>query len=81
MKPAMDARGIRAASDQRALARFFIERFNETVQAIESPTNRFVVARTAGTLTAAEWVNEIHPTPDGFGKIAAKVARAMRPHL
>ena len=82
MKPYLDAKGITSASDQRAIAKFMIQRFNETVRALETPNNKFIMVKTAGTLTSkSEWVNEIHPTRDGFGKIARKIADAMRPHL
>jgi hypothetical protein len=41
------------------------------------PTNNLVHVQTQGTLMSGEWANELHPTPDGFKKIAAKFATAI----
>jgi hypothetical protein len=81
MKPFMDDKGIMAASDQKAIAKFMMKRFNETIRPLATGSNGFILVRTPGTLAANEWTNEIHATRDGFGKIAAKIADAMRPHL
>jgi hypothetical protein len=37
----------------------------------------FHATETQGTLAAIEWLNEIHPTPDGFKKIAGRIYQKM----
>lgn len=39
--------------------------------------NNFHMVDTQGTLTSAEWANELHPIPGGFNKIAQKFADAL----
>ncbi|MCF4129310.1 SGNH/GDSL hydrolase family protein [Methylobacterium sp. SyP6R] len=42
-----------------------------------NPANRFHLIDTQGTLSAAEWANELHPGPAGFARIAQIVAAAL----
>ncbi|TPQ32977.1 SGNH/GDSL hydrolase family protein [Bradyrhizobium guangdongense] len=39
--------------------------------------NNFHMVDTQGTLTSAEWANELHPIPSGFNKIAQKFADVL----
>lgn len=76
MKPYMDKKGIPAGNAQEAIAKHMIKRFGETIQAIaRNPTfeKGFRFVNTPGTLTRNGWLNEIHPTKKGFGKIADKI--------
>lgn len=41
-------------------------------------TNGFHLVQTQGTLAPADWANELHPNPEGFGKIAGKFDAALR---
>jgi hypothetical protein len=41
----------------------------------------FVHVRTQGTLSDADWDNELHPTPDGFAAVTAKFVEALRHHF
>ncbi|WP_174800121.1 SGNH/GDSL hydrolase family protein [Methylobacterium currus] len=41
------------------------------------PANLFHLVETQGTLSAAEWANELHPNPAGFARIAKAVATAL----
>ncbi len=45
------------------------------------PSNNFFLIDTQGILTDAEWGNELHPTSDGFGKIAAKFREVLNAHF
>jgi len=42
------------------------------------PANNFVLVDTQGILVPADWANELHPTPEGFMKIAAQFVAALR---
>jgi hypothetical protein len=41
-------------------------------------SNSFILVETQGTLVDADWANELHPYPGGFGKIAAKFVEVLR---
>jgi len=62
-------------------------RYASYPQQLQNEIPNFFVADTQGTLTpgnAADWKNEIHPTPSGFEKIADKIyaeARERVPQL
>ena len=43
----------------------------------DNPANNIVIVSTQGTLQSNEWANELHPTPEGFGKIAGKFKEAL----
>lgn len=76
IKPFMDAKGITAARDQKAIAKFFIKRFNDELKLIADERNApsdFLVAKTPGTLAPGDWLNEIHPDKNGFKKVADKI--------
>jgi hypothetical protein len=43
--------------------------------------NKFILVDTQGTLGPSDWANELHPSPEGFKKIAAKFVDALRFHF
>jgi hypothetical protein len=52
--------------------------FRTMLQALEAdPKNNFHLIDTQGTLSPADWANELHPKPDGFNAIARKFAAAL----
>jgi hypothetical protein len=46
-----------------------------------TPSNLFHVIDTQGTLSAADWANELHPFPAGFAKIAQLFSDALSRHV
>lgn len=72
MQPYMEEKRIRRRADQKAIARFLIERLDDMLETLEVQVDKFVYVRTPGTLRENEWGDEIHPTAEGFGKIADK---------
>ncbi|RME39603.1 MAG: hypothetical protein D6794_03560, partial [Deltaproteobacteria bacterium] len=88
MKPYMDAKGITDAADQKKIADRLMRDFSALLASLKdgvftingSPTGMddFYIAPTQGTLTHAEWANEIHPTPEGFARIAGVVLATIR---
>jgi len=66
----------------RAIARNLIDGLAEVLLDLETQhPDMLIVADTRGTVDPdTEWLNEIHPNPDGFEKIADRIFEEMRPH-
>src|SRR6185437_297023 len=47
----------------------------------DRPPYKFKVIPTQGTLTDADWANELHPYPPGFQMLADKFLTALRSHF
>ncbi len=48
-----------------------VDPFDAVLRQLEAAaTGRTVHAKRCGTLATADWAHEIHPTPNGFKKIA-----------
>jgi hypothetical protein len=77
MKPYLESKGIKKTSDQQEIVWFLLDRFSQMLQLIEQSTDRFYHVRTQGTLKKTEWGDEIHPTKEGFEKIADKIQAAI----
>ena len=76
MYPYLMAKKITDKSDQKNIAKYFMNRFAEMLAEVaKSPVaqSRFQVVNTFGLVKADEWANEIHPTAKGFKKIAKKI--------
>jgi hypothetical protein len=70
MKPFMVKKGIVDPEKQRSTIKEILSAFAMTLTSMESLyPGIFHVANTQGTLNEDEWRDEIHPTPEGFGKI------------
>jgi hypothetical protein len=77
LKPAFDFCGwIDEAECGKVLANM-MRLFSGKLDSIARVTKNFTHVNTLGTLTADQWANELHPTPDGFKLIAAKFAAAI----
>lgn len=85
--PALLAYQIPAA-DWFAVSRYLLDELKRILQSLDLP--QLFVVDTSGTLQPAEpeaegesadWANEIHPTPEGYEKLAAKYAAAIDQHF
>jgi hypothetical protein len=66
----------------KAIVRRALTLFKERLaQLAASPNNKFFLIDTQGILTDSEWGNELHPTADGFAKIAAKFRVVLNSHF
>lgn len=74
MLPHLKEKGITSPIQQKKIISYILGSFQETLIDIEGKySSNFTVVKTQGTLNSNEWRNEIHPTPDGFKKIANKI--------
>jgi hypothetical protein len=55
---------------RRPLIRALIDRLEVLLEGLDDPAAQVHVVRSAGTLTESEWANELHPTPEGFDRLA-----------
>jgi len=74
MYPYFIQKKIKDPDEQRKIVRNMLLRLKSTLQKIEKdyPEN-VVVVNTQGLLQDRHWLNEIHPTSQGFGIIAQKI--------
>jgi len=80
MHPFMQAKEINNPREQRAIAKYFIDRFNDMLAELaRQAQNRkgFVYVDLRGKLRMNEWLNEIHPKSRGFGKLATELDAAI----
>ena len=85
LKPAFEAKGYTSEQFPRAVAamRKLIDRLNEMQANVAGSFGpRVSRIELRGTLTSTlytlDWGNELHPTPDGFVRLAATVAEHIR---
>jgi hypothetical protein len=76
MKRFMDEANIKEEL-QADVIKIFMEKIG--VELLSINRDKFIVVETRGTLLGeSEWLNEIHPTPNGFKAIAHKVFEKMK---
>ncbi len=68
LKAPMDLAQIPSAL-RRPLIRELIDRLETLLKGLDDPVAQVRFVDSSGTLTEAEWANELHPTPDGFDRI------------
>jgi len=62
-----------------AVVKALLVQFNQMLVGLAGRYANIVVVPTQGTLAAeSDWANELHPTPAGFGQMAAKFAAALQ---
>lgn len=70
LKAALDDAKVPVAY-QADCIRYVLDTFTDVLEEISrNNSNVVVLVKSAGTLRAADWANELHPTPAGFEKIA-----------
>jgi hypothetical protein len=74
MHPYLKAADVVDPDDQKAVVHWMLSGFAQMlIELGQQMAPRLIVVNTQGTLQPDEWLNEIHPTPQGFGKIAQKI--------
>lgn len=65
--------------EQEAVIRFMLERFGARLARVQQKyPGKLFVADTQGTLSADQWRNEIHPSPDGFRMISTVIHNTIQ---
>ena len=77
VKKVMDSFAI-PPSLQRAILDQMLARFDDLMIKLEQELPRWRHVRTQGTLAEADWQDELHPTTNGFKKIAARFTAALQ---
>jgi lysophospholipase L1-like esterase len=75
--PSMIEKRIRNRTDQRAIVTWMIDQFAGLLGKVAANADKFQWVDTRGTVQANEWGDEIHPTNEGFRKVAAKFLPAL----
>jgi hypothetical protein len=79
LKPGLDDRGWTDPGKARAIVRQLLVAFDAMLKVFEADAlNNIVYVRTQGTLSDAQWDNELHPTPEGFAPITMRFVDALR---
>ena len=72
LKAALDDARVPAAYQAECI-RHVLNKFTEALEQIaRKNSDRIVLVKSNGTLTAGDWANELHPTQSGFEKIAVR---------
>jgi lysophospholipase L1-like esterase len=75
VQPSLLYRGWTDLTDGKAIIRDALTQFNAMLAKFDAdPQYKFHLVPTQNTLNDADWANELHPTAEGFGKIAQKFA-------
>jgi hypothetical protein len=79
LKPSLDLRGWTDFAAATQVVKEVLQSFDKVLAQLEQQYKNVVYVRTQGTLSpTTDWANELHPTEQGFNKIAAVFLQALR---
>ncbi len=79
LKPSLEFAGYRDLQENRRIVRSALEQFKKKLQDLAADKDyKFTLIDTQGTLTDEDWGNELHPTSDGFKKVAQRFVTSLR---
>ncbi len=81
MSGAVDPAVVVEESQRAAVARWFVDEFNQVVAEVAAVESNFVCVDVRGSVDADEWNDEIHPRSAGFRKVAQRFEAALRPNF
>lgn len=73
----MDDRGSSGAGGA-AIVKALLQQFARMLDSLQASASNFRHVKMQGMLSANQWANEFHPTPDGFSAIAAAFVFELR---
>lgn len=73
----MASRNITDPALQKAIARVMVDRFNERLALLEASSARLHYIDCRNTVHEDEWYDELHPTNDGYRKVAKKFSNKI----
>lgn len=78
LKPSLDYCGWNVTQGTTIVHDALVD-FRSMLQGLASaPANNFTLVDTQGLLSPGDWANELHPYPNGFKAIAARLMTALR---
>lgn len=79
MGPFLSDKGIKDPMEQQQIVKHILGKFREMLLEIQTKfPDRFYVVDTWGSVRDDQWLNEIHPTPEGFKVVAERIATKLR---
>ncbi|WOO40266.1 hypothetical protein [Rubellicoccus peritrichatus] len=79
--PALNEKGLTDPQKQRKFAKWLLQQHRKVLKKIEAQHPNFHLVDTAGTLADDEWGDEIHPTKNGFKKVAGLIGEEVIKHF
>ncbi|TBD24988.1 caspase family protein [Rhizobium ruizarguesonis] len=73
----MASRNITDPALQKAIARVMVDRFNERLALLQASSARLHYIDCRNTVQQDEWYDELHPTNDGYRKVAKKFSNKI----
>jgi hypothetical protein len=71
-------KGVKDFEIQKAIVRFMLQRFASLMETFADQNTRVIHVKTQGTLLLQDWGDELHPTTQGFKRLAAKFQTALK---
>jgi hypothetical protein len=78
LHPSLILRGWTDLATGTQVVKELLLQFRNALTQIAATHKNVIYVETQGTLGPSDWANELHPTPEGFDKIAGKFAAALR---
>lgn len=79
MGPFLKKKEINDPEDQKQIVSYILNAFRGMLLETQAMfPGQFYVVDTWGSVRDDQWLNEIHPTPAGFGTVAGKIAATLR---
>jgi hypothetical protein len=78
LHPSLALRGWTDTTDGTEVVKEFLLQFRNTLIQIAADHENLIYVETQGTLSPNDWANELHPTPEGFDRIAERFLGALR---
>lgn len=80
IKNHLEERNIRNAVQQNEVVHYLIDRFNVTLQSVQARRDNFI-ALDNRDLIQGDWSDELHPTREGFKRVAGEFLRELKNRL
>src|SRR5207253_7193113 len=77
IKKNLELVGITAANDQNDVVKYLIDRFNDMLKGVAGKQNKFIALDNRSKLGPGDFIDELHPTRDGFRTVAKSFFDAM----
>ena len=78
LHPSLAFRGWTDIPEETEVVKDFLLQFRNTLVQIAAAHHNVIYVETQGTLSPADWANELHPTPEGFDKIAGRFLGVLK---